>query len=45
MVAYYGSYSTTDGKEYLFGYEEGDANTGSVIVKEVKGREMIGCQE
>ena len=38
MIIYYGSYSTTDGKEYLIGYEEGDSSTGDVIVKEI-GRE------
>ncbi|GAH36015.1 unnamed protein product [marine sediment metagenome] len=36
MIIYYGSYSTTDGKEYLIGYKEGEANTGDVIIKEIK---------
>jgi len=36
MIFYYGSYSTTAGKEYLIGYEEGKQNTGDVIVKEIK---------
>lgn len=35
MIIFYGSYSTTDGKEYLIGYEERNPNTGDVVVKEV----------
>jgi len=35
MIIYYGSYSTTCGKEYLIGYEEGNSSTGNVIVEEV----------
>ena len=36
MIVYYGSYSTTCGKEYLIGYEEGNPNTGDVIVEELE---------
>ena len=36
MIVYYGSYSTTCRKEYLVGYEEGNPNTGNVIVEEVE---------
>jgi len=39
MIIYYGSYSTTDGKEYLMGYEEGNESTGDVVVEEVKKNE------
>lgn len=35
MIIYYGSYSTTDEKEYRIGYEEGNSNTGDVVVKEI----------
>lgn len=34
-IIYYGSYSTTDGKEYLLGYKERNCFTGNVIVKEI----------
>ena len=36
MIIYYGSYSITDGEEYLIGYEEGNPQTGNVIIKEIK---------
>lgn len=36
MIIFYNSYSTTDGKKYLMGYEEGNLNTGNVIVEEIK---------
>ncbi len=39
MIYYYSSYSTTDGKEYSMGYEEGDKSTGNVIVEEIKKNE------
>ena len=42
MIIYYGSYSTTDGKKYLIGYERGNPNTGDVIVEEVKNEEPNG---
>ena len=34
-IDYYNSYSTTDGEKYLVGYEEGNSNTGNVIVKKI----------
>jgi len=48
MIIYYGSYSTTDGKKYLIGYEEKyligyeeeeNSNTGNVLVKQVNNGE------
>jgi len=36
MIIYYGSYSTTDKKEYLIGYEEGNENSGDVIIKKIE---------
>lgn len=41
MIIYYGSYSTTDGKEYLIGYEEGNANTGDVITKQLNEKDEV----
>ena len=39
MIIYYGSYSSTDGKNYRIGYEEGNPITGNVIVEEVRNDE------
>jgi len=41
-IIYYGSYLTTDGKEYLVGYEESNKNigTGDIIVKEIEKEEI-----
>lgn len=40
MIVYYNSYSTTDGAEYVVGYEKGDSFTGNVIVKRIENREI-----
>ena len=39
MIIYYGSYSNTSGEKYLIGYEEGNANTGNVIVIKINDKE------
>ena len=39
MIVYYGSYSTTDGKEYLMGYDEENPSTGNVIITQINGKE------
>ena len=41
MIIYYGKYSATDGKEYRIGYEEGNANTGDVIVEQINSEEEV----
>jgi len=35
---YYDSYSTTDGKEFLFGYDDSDPYLGNIDIKGIKER-------
>ncbi len=36
MIIYYHSYTTTDEKKFLIGYEEGDDSTDGAIVQEAR---------